>query len=109
MPLFNEEQYVDEAIRSVLTQTFQNLELLVVDDGSTDHSLAIASKYASSDPRVIVVPSKENRGSAAARNEGIRLTRGKYVAFLDADDVYHPRKLELQFKLMMAKSERAVI
>ncbi|HRK18090.1 MAG TPA: glycosyltransferase family 2 protein [Hyphomicrobiaceae bacterium] len=89
--LYNTERYIAETIGSVLAQSFADFELIVVDDGSTDRGPEIALGF--SDPRVRVF-SQKNRGLAGARNAGIREARGTYVALLDADDLWHPRKLE---------------
>ena len=90
VPLFDTERYIAEAMASVLAQTFPDFELIVVDDGSRDGGPAIARGFA--DPRVTVV-TQANRGLAGARNRGISLARGRYVALLDADDRWAPAKL----------------
>ncbi len=90
IPLYNKAHYIEATIRSVLNQTCQDFEVLVVDDGSRDNSLELARKYESDKVRVI---SQENQGVSEARNTGIRNARGKYVAFLDADDEWRPEYL----------------
>lgn len=95
MPNFNCAAYLDQSITSVLKQTHKNFELVIVDDGSTDNSLDIVAKYVDSDPRIVVF-SQENAGVAAARNLGIERSNGEFIAFLDADDVWHASKLERQ-------------
>lgn len=92
MPVYNVEAYVAEAIRSVLNQTHKNFELIIVDDGGQDDSLAIARGF--SDDRIRIV-SQKNRGLAGARNTGIAHARGQYVALLDSDDRWDPAKLML--------------
>ncbi|MGI9479391.1 MAG: glycosyltransferase family 2 protein [Hyphomicrobiaceae bacterium] len=92
IPLYQTEVYIEQALRSVLAQTFTDFEVLVIDDGSHDRGPQIARDI--SDPRVRVI-SQENRGLAGARNTGIRLANGEFVALLDADDLWEPRKLEL--------------
>jgi len=92
MPVFNVERYIAIAIRSVLRQTYENFELLIIDDGSKDGSVEIAKGFL--DPRVRIIQ-QANRGLAGARNTGIRHARGKYVAFLDSDDAWAPTKLEV--------------
>jgi glycosyltransferase involved in cell wall biosynthesis len=99
VPAYNAERTVAQAIQSVLGQTMQDLELLVVDDGSVDATAVIVGKQ--SDPRVRLI-SRENGGVAAARNTGIAEARGEWVAFLDADDVWLQDKLERQLRLMAA-------
>lgn len=94
MPVYNIEAYVAEAVQSVLSQTFRSFELIIVDDGSTDRSVEICRSF--DDARIQII-SQKNRGLAGARNTGIIHSRGKYIAFLDADDRWLPEKLELHF------------
>ena len=93
IPAFNAEAWISEAIESALAQTWASKEIFVVDDGSTDRTLAIARGFAG---RGVQVITQANRGAAAARNAGLRAARGSYVQFLDADDLLHPRKIEEQ-------------
>lgn len=95
VPAFNAEAFIERTLQSCLAQTHRHLELIVIDDGSTDKTAAIVSAFAASDPRVVLV-SKANEGLAAARNDGLARATGKYVAFLDADDLWHPTKIERQ-------------
>lgn len=90
MPVFNTEKYVKSAIDSVLAQTFQKFELLIVDDQGSDQSIAICRTI--KDPRIRIIQ-QSNRGLAGARNTGIRHARGRYIAFLDSDDLWEPEKL----------------
>lgn len=90
MPVYNVAAYVEAAVASVLTQDFADFELLIVDDGSTDDSLARCQAF--NDPRLRII-CQANRGLAGARNTGIRHARGQYVAFLDSDDLWTPDKL----------------
>src|SRR5438105_1562536 len=90
----NEEKFLQEAIASVFAQTYDNWELLLVDDGSTDASTEIALRYAKQYPekvRYVEHRGHQNRGMSAARNLGIRNAKGQYIAFLDADDVWLPK------------------
>lgn len=91
IPLYQTERYIEQALGSVLRQTYRDFEVLVIDDGSRDRGPGIARRLA--DSRVDVVR-QENRGLAGARNSGIRLATGAYIALLDADDVWEPSKLE---------------
>ena len=100
MPVHNAESFLKQAIDSVLNQTYQNIELIMVDDCSKDASLRIMSEYAEQDSRVQVIRSDRNRGVACARNIGIQAAKGDYVAFLDSDDVWLPEKLEKQLRLL---------
>ena len=90
MPVFNMERYVASAISSVLAQTYADFELLIVDDGATDGSVAICEQF--TDPRITILHQR-NRGLAAARNLGLRRSQGEYIGFLDADDLWAPSKL----------------
>ncbi len=90
MPVYNVERYVARAIDSVLAQSFGDFELILIDDGGTDNSVAICQSY--NDPRVKIF-SQVNRGLAGARNTGIRLATGRYIALLDSDDLWHVDKL----------------
>lgn len=100
LPAYQAERYIDQAIMSVLRQTCtQTWELLVIDDGSSDHTPEIVRKYVKY-PQIRYVRRKSNHGVAAARNLGIRLARGEYVAFLDADDWWDKDKLKLQMECM---------
>lgn len=100
MPVFNAERTMRRSVESVLQQTFPALELILVDDGSTDGSPAIMAAYARSDSRVRALRQPDNAGVAEARNAGVRAARGSHVAFLDSDDWWDPRKLELQIAQM---------
>ena len=90
IPLYQTERYISETLQSVAAQTFADFEILVVDDGSSDRGPKIAANFG--DPRLRVI-SQANRGLAGARNTGIRESRGNYLAFLDADDLWEPGKL----------------
>nr|WP_233222667.1 glycosyltransferase family 2 protein [Chroococcidiopsis sp. CCALA 051] len=91
LPVYNVEQYVTEAVNSVLAQTYPYFELIVIDDGSTDRSMTICQQF--TDPRIKFIH-QQNRGLAGARNTGIRYAQGEYLAFLDSDDLWLPEKLE---------------
>lgn len=95
IPAHNAERTLASAIRSALAQTRQDFELIVIDDGSTDGTRAIASRFARSDTRLRVVSHERNRGPASARNSGIACSRAPVVALLDADDLWMPRYLEV--------------
>ena len=97
--LYNGERFVEQTIKSVLAQTYPHWEMIIINDGSTDRSEAIAQKYAQSDSRIKVF-SQPNKGSAAARNNGLRRAQGRYLALLDADDIWDARFLESQLAFM---------
>ena len=96
MPVYNAAAWLRRAVDSVLAQSHEKVELVAVDDGSQDDSLAILDAYARADARVRVQRQPANGGVAAARNAGIAAARGDFIAFLDADDWWHPAKLERQ-------------
>ena len=95
LPVYNGELYVDNAVQSVLRQTYSNLELIIIDDGSTDSTWSIVNGY--DDERVVLV-NISNRGVSEARNVGIGRAKGSYIAFIDADDIWRIDKLEIQLK-----------
>lgn len=95
VPAFNAEATLAQTLRSVSAQTQQSLEILVVDDGSTDGTAELAAELARTEPRLTLIR-QENAGVAAARNAGLARARGAYVTWLDADDVWHPAKIERQ-------------
>jgi glycosyltransferase involved in cell wall biosynthesis len=108
----NAERFIEEAIESVFAQTYRRWELLLVDDGSTDGSTAIARRYAAAHPdrvRYLEHANHENRGMSAARNLGIRHARGSYIAFLDADDVWLPEKLGEQVAVLEREPEAGLV
>lgn len=82
IPCYNRERYIEDALNSALAQTYENIEIIVVDDGSTDNSVAVLSKY---EDKITLIQQK-NKGVSAARNEGLRAVSGEYVIFLDSDD-----------------------
>lgn len=99
IPVYKVEKYIAAAVQSVLKQSYLNFELLIVDDGSPDNSVKICQQF--TDPRVVIIR-QENRGVSAARNTGIRHARGEYIAFLDADDLWLPEKLEKHVEHLVA-------
>jgi glycosyltransferase involved in cell wall biosynthesis len=109
MPVFNREDFVDEAIRSVLAQEFEDFELLLVDDGSTDRTPEVLESWKQRDPRVVVVTSPANLGIPGALNLGLAHARGKYVARLDSDDLMMPRRLAEQAAVLDAKPEVVLV
>ena len=93
MPAYNAEQYLPSTLRSILSQTFSEFELIVVDDGSEDRTAAIIDEFAAADPRVVPVHLPENRGRSAARNAALDLARGEWVCPTDADDLWSRSRL----------------
>ncbi len=99
MPVYNAEPFLSQAIESVLNQSLQEFELICVNDGSTDNSLTILNRYASIDPRIRVI-SRDNYGIPRTRNEGVKASRGDFLAWLDADDIAEPRWIEKQLHFL---------
>lgn len=100
MPVHNAEAYLERAMRSALDQSMEDLELVVVDDASTDGSRKIIGELAARDSRVVPLTLSGNVGTARARNCGLEVAQGKYAAFLDSDDTWGPTKLERQLEAM---------
>lgn len=100
MPAHDSEKYIGEAIESVLCQTFQDWELIVINDGSTDRTEEIINRYRARDGRIKYIKYAETKGTWRARVEGIKRSEGRYIAFLDSDDVWIENKLERQIEFM---------
>src|SRR5262249_10963461 len=108
----NEQRFLQEALDSILAHTYQNWEIMLVDDGSTDDSTQIARQFAASLPekvRYLEHKGHRNCGMSASRNLGIGKARGQYLAFLDADDVWLPRKLEQQTAILESKPDAGMV
>jgi len=106
IPTYNYGRFIQEAIESVFSQTVTDLQIVVVDDGSTDDTPEVLAGIL--DPRLEIVRTA-NQGVSAARNEGLRRAKGEFIAFLDADDRWAPRKLEYQLQVMMAEPDMAAV
>jgi len=106
IPLYNAEQYIAEAIQSILNQTYENIELLVIDDASTDNSLAEAIKFENKNVKIFT---QANKGASAARNYGLREVKGEYIQFLDADDLLSSTKIEEQIKVLLENPTKIAI
>lgn len=92
IPAYNREKYIGDAIDSILAQTFTNYEILLIDDGSTDDTVAIMRSY--TDPRLRIIMNEKNLGIPKTRNKGIENARGEYIAMLDSDDRAYPTRLK---------------
>jgi glycosyltransferase involved in cell wall biosynthesis len=101
MPSYNTAQYIVETIQSVINQTYQNWELIIVDDCSTDDTDIVVGKI--KDPRIKYIKNQRNSGAAVSRNRALRMANGRWVAFLDSDDLWKPEKLEKQICFMTKK------
>jgi glycosyltransferase involved in cell wall biosynthesis len=108
VPAHNREGTIEEALESIVRQTHENWEAIVVDDGSTDGTWKRVARLQRTDPRIRLVRGSRNRGAPAARNAGIRLARGKWVAFLDSDDIYLPDSLKDRVGLALSARVRVV-
>lgn len=100
MPAYNAERFIEPAIRSVMTQTVTDWELLVIDDGSRDGTCAVVEALSAEDSRVRLLRNDKNMGVANTRNRGLSLCRGEFAAFLDSDDIWLPEKLQKQLDLL---------
>lgn len=107
MPCYNGEKFIGEAIESVLKQTYQNWELIIVDDGSIDNSKRIIKQYYS-DERIQYIQHKKNRGIPATRNTGIKTSKSEFIAFLDQDDLWLKEKLKQQVQILNKDQYREV-
>lgn len=96
IPVFNREQYLPETIESCLEQTDVNLEIIIVDDGSSDRSVTVANHYAAANSNITVLCSEQNKGQCYARNLGLSKAKGEYVKFLDSDDLLLPQAIKRQ-------------
>lgn len=99
-PVYNAEKFLSETIQSVLIQTYKSFEYLLIDDCSSDNSAAIIKEFADKDARVKYIKLPENSGAAVARNTGLENAQGRFVAFIDSDDVWYPEKLQKQLDFM---------
>jgi len=109
MPSYNSEKYISKSIESVLKQTFTEFEFIIIDDGSIDKSPQIIKQYANKDMRIVFLQNIRNKGVAATRNEGIKISKGKYLAFIDCDDIWLPEKLEKQIKVLETYNNIALV
>ena len=100
-PVYNCENFIEQTIKSVLNQTYANWEMLLVDDCSLDNSAKIIKKYSKKDKRIKCFKLKENSGAAVARNKALEESKGRFIAYLDADDIWTKDKLEKQVKYML--------
>lgn len=99
IPVYNVEPYLEKCIRSVLNNTYRDLEILCINDGSTDSSLSVLRQLAAEDRRIIII-NQENKGVQAARNTGLEKASGEYIAFIDSDDEIHPMYFQSLLKCM---------
>jgi len=98
MPAYNAEKFIEESIKSVISQTFKEFELIIINDGSNDNTINIIKKYEQKDSRIYVID-KKNEGLSDARNQGLKIAKGKYIFFLDSDDCIQENTLEILYSL----------
>jgi len=101
-PIYNSELFLEKTLQSILEQTYTNWESILINDNSTDSSLKIAEKYVKLDPRFKIMNLETSHGAAQARNIGIEAAKGRFIAFLDSDDLWASDKLEKQINYMLA-------
>lgn len=107
VPLYNAEKYIEETMESILNQTYKNIEIVIVDDGSKDQSSSIVKNLKKKYPEQIKYILQENQGVSVARNTGIENASGEYISFLDSDDLWHPTKIEKQITSMQKSNMNA--
>lgn len=103
-PSFNSEKFISDTIKSVQNQTYQNWEMIIVDDGSVDKTISIVESFLH-DKRIQLHQQKQNYGTGIARNKAVSLAKGRYIAFLDSDDLWKPEKLQKQIEFMISENQ----
>lgn len=103
-PTYNSEIYINKTIQSVINQTYSNWELIIIDDCSVDNTLEIVKLFSNNDSRIKLLKLEVNSGAAIARNRGLEIAKGRFVAFCDCDDIWFENKLEYQINFMLEKS-----
>ena len=106
---YNVEQYIADSLDCIINQTYKNIEIICIDDGSKDNTLQILQDYAKKDPRIVVVAKQKNEGLAVARNMSLELAKGKYVMFLDGDDLFDLQMIEKAVKVAEKEDADMVI
>src|SRR5574343_33824 len=102
-PTYNSENYITRAISSTLEQTYSNFEHIIIDDCSTDNTWTILCEFSKKDSRIKILRNEKNLGASEARNNGIKIAKGNFIAFLDSDDAWLQNKLEKQIYFMLEK------
>jgi teichuronic acid biosynthesis glycosyltransferase TuaG len=103
-PTYNSSKYIEDTIKSIISQTYQNWELIITDDFSTDNTVSIVNNFIQTDSRIKLFELKNNLGSASARNNSIKFSKGFYIAFCDSDDTWDSHKLEKHIELHQGKN-----
>jgi len=100
-PTFNSQKFIEQTINSVLEQSYNNWELIIIDDGSSDKTVDTIKGYTSKHPNIFLIANKTNQGAGLSRNKGIQAAKGDFITFLDADDLWNPNKLDVQINTMI--------
>lgn len=108
LPVYNAEKYLKQSIESILKQTYKNFEFIIINDGSNDNSMRIINKYANEDNRIRIID-RDNRGLVYSLNEGISISKGKYIARMDADDISMPERFEKQLHFFNQNNDYGVV
>ena len=108
IPIYNVEKYLEKCLDSILNQTYKNLEIILIDDGSTDNSPNICNSYCEKDKRIKIIH-KNNEGVSSARNKGIELSKGKYIVFIDSDDYVSNEHIEVLYDCIISNNVDLVI
>ncbi len=103
IPAYNSEKYIEETLLSAISQTYVNIEIIVVNDSSNDETLNKICEFQNQDSRILLIDSPINEGVSASRNKGVNLSKGEYICFLDADDIWKPEKIEMQLLQVLNK------
>ena len=106
IPVYNREDMIDDAVKSVLASTYEDIEVIVVDDGSADGSVDVVRRI--NDERVLLLEYGENKGQSFAKNYGVSHSKGQYIAFCDSDDEWDPEKLSKQMERLISEGGRVV-
>lgn len=106
IPIYKAEKYLDKCIESVVNQTYDNLEIILINDASPDKCSEICEKWQKQDERIIILNNEKNSGVAQTRNNGLDIATGKYISFIDSDDVWHLEKIEKQLKFMKENNSK---
>lgn len=109
MPAYNAQKTITDSVNSVLAQTYQNWELIIIDDCSSDDVYMIIQEFSKTDDRIIPMQNEKNMGVSETRNRGIFQAKGEWIAFLDSDDCWHPEKLEKQVQVIQQRSDVSLI
>jgi glycosyltransferase involved in cell wall biosynthesis len=108
IPTYNRSEYIQRAVQSVLLQTYSDLEVIIIDDGSDDDTVPVVNELVRTDPRVRLIEHSLRKGAQAARNTGIRAAQGEWIAFLDSDDQWLPHSLEIRLKVAREEGSKVV-